>query len=180
MTSPWDPQWRPDPTGRRLAIIRASRRGAILAACLFGPVVWLATAVTSPLGIGDSIGGAAFGCLMSLPGLALLGAALTPAAIGSRASAAAAGLAMGIGVPVAAVASAMIAVWVVVAFVSGPDRAGQLAGSVLRDGVIAAETIAPVVAAAAIAWVVLIRRIAGVVDGVSDRPPDRPPDRRPH
>ncbi len=162
MTSPWDPQWRPDPTGRRLAIIRASRRGAILAALLFGPVVWLATAVTSPEGMGDSIGGGAFACLMSLPGLALLGAALTPAAIGSRTSAATAGLAMGVGVPVAAVASAMIAVWIVVAFVSGPDRAGQLAGMVLRDGVSAAARVSPVVVVATVAWVVLVRRFAGV------------------
>lgn len=172
MTSPWDPQWRPDPTGRRLAIIRASRRGAIIAAIIFGPVVWLAVAVTSPEGIGNSVAGGVFACLMSLPGLALLGAALTPAAIGSRTSAATAGLAMGVGVPMAAVASAMIAVWVVVAFLSGVDRAGQLAGMVLRDGVSAAARIAPIVAAAAFVWVVLVRRLAGVAP--SDLAPPGP------
>ena len=118
--------------------------------------------------MGDSIGGGAFACLMSLPGLALLGAALTPAAIGSRTSAATAGLAMGVGVPVAAVASAMIAVWIVVAFVSGPDRAGQLAGMVLRDGVSAAARVSPVVVVATVAWVVLgapVRR-SGCLGGV--------------
>jgi hypothetical protein len=161
MVSPWDPQWRPDPTGRRLAIIKASRRGAILAALLFGPVVWLATAVSSPEGIDPQVGGAVVAAL-SLPGLALLGAGLTPAAIGSRTSAASAGLAMGVGVPVAAVASAIIAVWVVVAFVSGLEEAGRIAGLVLRDGVSAAVRIAPVVAGAAILWVLLIRRFSGV------------------
>jgi len=161
MVSPWDPQWRPDPTGRRLAIIKASRRGAILAALAFGPAVWLATAVSSPEGIDPVVGGALVAAL-SLPGLALLGAGLTPAAIGSRTSAASAGLAMAVGVPVAAVASAMIAVWIVVAFVSGVDDAGRVAGMVLRDGVSAAVRIAPVVAAAAIVWILLVRRLSGV------------------
>jgi hypothetical protein len=159
MVSPWDPQWRPDPTGRRLAIIKASRRGAILAALMFGPTVWLATAVSSPEGIDEVLGGAMVAAL-SLPGLALLGAGLTPAALGPRTSAASAALAMGVGVPVAAVASAMIAVWIVAAFALGLDDAGRLAGMVLRDGVSAAARIAPVVAAAAIAWVLLVRRLA--------------------
>ena len=59
---------------------------------------------------------------LSLPGLALLGAGLTPAALGSRTSAASAGLAMGVGVPVAAVASAMIAIWIVAAFAIGLEH----------------------------------------------------------
>ena len=161
MVSPWDPQWRPDPTGRRLAIIKASRRGAIIAALVFGPVVWLATAVSSPEGIDVVLGGAVVAAL-SLPGLALLGAGLTPAVIGSRTSAASAGLAIAVGVPVAALASAMIAVWIVVAFVSGVDDAGRIAGMVLRDGVNAAVRIAPVVALAAAVWVLLVRRLSGV------------------
>ena len=33
---PWDPNWRPDPTGHRLVAIRAARRGAIVAAVIFG------------------------------------------------------------------------------------------------------------------------------------------------
>ena len=33
---PWDPNWRPDPTGRRLEAIRAARRGALAAAVIFG------------------------------------------------------------------------------------------------------------------------------------------------
>ncbi len=42
---PWDPNWRPDPTGRRLEAIRAARRGALAAAVIFGPLEVLATVV---------------------------------------------------------------------------------------------------------------------------------------
>ena len=38
---PWDPNWRPDPTGRRLEAIRVARRGALAAAVIFGTLeVW--------------------------------------------------------------------------------------------------------------------------------------------
>lgn len=162
MTSPWDPQWRPDPTGQRLAIIRASRRGAVLAALLFGPVVWAATLVTPPEGLGAPDGGGLWVSVLSLPGLALLGAALTPAVLASRASAGSAGLAMALGAPVASVASAMIAAWFLAAILEGIDRAGEVAGLVLRDGVSGAVMVAPLIALAATAWVLIVRRLVPV------------------
>ena len=158
--SPSSPQWEPDPTGQRLAMIRASRRGAVFSAVLFAPVVWAATRMTPPEGFGTPEGAGIWALIMSLPGLALLGAALTPAAIGSRASAASAGLAMGVGAPVAAVVSAMIAVYLFAALLKGLDPAGIAAGMVLRDGVIAAVRIAPLIAAASTLWVVAVRRWA--------------------
>ena len=42
---PWDPNWRPDPTGRRLVAIRAARRGALAAAVIFGSLEVVATTV---------------------------------------------------------------------------------------------------------------------------------------
>lgn len=104
--------------------------------------------------------------LFSLPGLALLGAGLTPAALGSRLSATSAGLAMGVGVPVAAVTSAMIGAFVVVSFVvaaargDGVARGADAAGLLLRAGVIAAVRISPLIAVASAAWVLLVRRLA--------------------
>ena len=45
---PWDPNWRPDPTGRRLEAIRAARSGALAAAVIFGTLEVLATIVAIP------------------------------------------------------------------------------------------------------------------------------------
>ena len=45
---PWDPNWRPDPTGRRLVAIRAARRGALAAAVIFGALEVVATIVAIP------------------------------------------------------------------------------------------------------------------------------------
>jgi hypothetical protein len=158
--SPTDPRWEPDPTGQRLAMIKASRRGALFATILFAPVVLVAVAVVPPEGFGTPQGTGVGAVLLSLPALALLGAALTPAVLGSRWSAASAGLAMGVGVPVAAVASAMIGVYLVVAFLKGPEAAGEMAGLVLRDGVTTAARVAPLIAAASIVWVASVRRWA--------------------
>ena len=36
--NPWSPNWRPDPTGRRLVAIRAARRGALLAGIAYIPL----------------------------------------------------------------------------------------------------------------------------------------------
>jgi len=47
--NPWSPNWRPDPTGRRLAAIRTARRGALLAAILLGGVTTVA-AIVAPEG----------------------------------------------------------------------------------------------------------------------------------
>ena len=47
---------------------------------------------------------------LTWPGLALLGAGLAPAAVGSRVDAVAAGIALGIGAPIAAITSIVIGV----------------------------------------------------------------------
>ena len=115
MHSPSDPRWEPDPTGQRLVTIRAARRGAVLAALIFGSIVAVAVwGLFPPEGVGAPPSAGVLVALMSLPGLALLGAGLTPAALGSRVSAASAGVALGLGAPVFSVASSMFAVWIVI------------------------------------------------------------------
>jgi hypothetical protein len=165
--SPNDPNWAPDPTGQRLAAIRASRRGGLLAGAYFGVVVAIAIFMTPPEGFGAPNGAGVWALVMALPGLALLGAGLTPAALGSRFSAASAGLAIGVGAPVAAVASAMLGTFVltvlVLAMYPSPTRdamatAADMAGVVLRDGVIAAARVAPLIVVASVSWVVVVRR----------------------
>ena len=161
MLGPWDPNWRPDPTGRRLAGMHAARRGAFAAAAIFGSLVVIAAAITPPLTPNvpqlDVVGGAMI-ALFSLPGLALLGAGLTSAALGSRSSAASAGLAIGIGSPVAAVTSAMIGAFILVGLVGGAGRGGDVAGTLLRAGVTAAVRISPLIALGSAGWVMLVRR----------------------
>jgi hypothetical protein len=146
-----------------MVAIRHARRGALAAAFIFGILVVIASEVAPPVattapGI-DTIAGSLI-ALISLPGLALLGAGLTSAALGSRWSAASAGLAMGVGVPVAAVTSAMIGAFIVVGFVRGADNGAGVAGTVLTSGVTAAVRISPLIAAASAAWVLLVRRMA--------------------
>lgn len=158
MLSPSHPRWEPDPTGQRLATIRAARRGALLAALIFGVVVAVAVWLNPPEGAGAPASAGFLVCVMSLPGLAMLGAALTPAALSSRASAVSAGVAMGVGVPVFAVLSAMLAVWIVVGLLVSHDTAGDVAGLVLRDGVTAAVRISPLIVVGCVAWVWLVRR----------------------
>src|SRR6185312_8420653 len=94
--NPWSPNWRPDPTGRRLAAIRTARRGALLAAILLGGVTTVAAMVAPetdglPLIIPLTI------TMAAIPALALLGAGLAPAATGSRVDAAVAGIAFAVG-----------------------------------------------------------------------------------
>ena len=69
--NPWSPQWRPDPTGRRLAGIRTARRGALLAAVAYVPLAAAAIA-TSQLPRDVELLVLAIGS----PGVALLGAGL--------------------------------------------------------------------------------------------------------
>ena len=78
-----------------------------------------------------------------------------------------AGLALGIGAPFFAVVSAMfgtlIATSLVVAIYgdAGTDPLGKgadMAGAVLRDGVIAAVRVSPLIVGASISWVLLVRR----------------------
>lgn len=156
--NPWSPNWRPDPTGRRLATIRASRHGALLAGLLLWPLVLLAT-LTSP-GWPDSTTdqGIALAAL-TWPGLALLGAGLAPAVVGSRIDAVVAGIAFGIGAPVAAVTSIAIGLVILVGLASSGGRAGEAAGLVIRLGVQGAGRWAPLVAIAAAIWVVTVRRL---------------------
>jgi hypothetical protein len=166
MLGPWDPNWRPDPTGRRLAGMRAARRGALAAAAIFGGLVVIAAVITPPPTSNvpqlDAQARAMF-AVFSIPGLALLGAGLTSAALGSRLSAASAGLAIGIGSPVAAVTSAMIGAFIVVGVFSGASRGGDVAGTLLRAGVTAAVTISPLIAVGSAAWVMLVRRFGPAV-----------------
>ncbi|MFL5675567.1 MAG: hypothetical protein ACJ779_11205 [Chloroflexota bacterium] len=147
--NPWSPNWRPDPSGHRLAGIRTARRGAVLAGVAYVPLAAAAVATSQlPRDI------ALLALAVGMPGVALLGAGLAPAALGSRIDAVAVGVAFGIGSPVAAVTSIVIGAFVVGHFVPGnPDLAGPL----LRAGVRAAVDIAPVVALVAAGWVVAVR-----------------------
>lgn len=163
--NPWDPNWRPDPTGQRLAVIQAARRGAVLSAAIFGALVVVAAVIAPPVATSapgaDLLNGILI-ALLSLPALALLGAALTAAALASRAWAVSAGVAIGVGVPVAAVASALIGVLVFVAFSDGAGHGVDAAGRILRGGVTAAVRISPLIAAGSALWVVLVRRVGRV------------------
>src|SRR6476659_5458461 len=126
----WDPNWRPDPTGRRLVAIRAARRGALVAAVIFGSLGVGATVVSTPADSALSGASPTVGlmlALFSLPALALLGAGLTSAALGPPPTAASAGLAMGVGVPVAAVTSAMIGAFILAGLAG--TSGGQLDGA---------------------------------------------------
>ena len=66
------------------------------------------------------------------------------------------GVAFAIGAPVAAVTSLVIGAFVIGVFVPDSD----LAGPILRGGVLAAVAVAPAVAVAAAAWVLAVRRFA--------------------
>jgi hypothetical protein len=161
MLGPWDPNWRPDPSGRRLTGMRAARRGALAAATIFGGLVAIAAVIAPPFTSTvpqlDLPAGALI-ALLSLPGLALLGAGLTSAALGSRWSAASAGLAIAIGSPVAAVTSAMIGAFILVGAWEGGARGGDVAGTLLRAGVTAAVRISPLIALGSAGWVMIVRR----------------------
>ena len=147
--NPWSPQWRPDPTGRRLAGIRTARRGALLAAVAYVPLAAAAIATSQlPRDVELLV------LTIGSPGVALLGAGLAPAALGSKVDAVAVGIAFAIGCPVAAVTSIVIGAFVLGMLVpGGPD----LAGPILQAGVRAAVGIAPLVALIAAGWVMAIR-----------------------
>jgi hypothetical protein len=158
---PWDPNWRPDPTGRRLEGMRVARRGALASAVIFGTIVAVAIGIAPPVAAsipGSDLQSGAIVALFSLPGLALLGAGLTSAALGSRSSALSAGLAIGVGSPVAAVTSAMIGAFIGVGMVRGASVGGDVAGTLLRAGVTEAVRISPLIALGSLGWVLLVRR----------------------
>ena len=156
--NPWSPNWRPDPSGRRLAEIRTARRGAALAAVLLGGVGLLA-ALDAPESAGRPLSVPIAVALMAIPAFGLLGAGLGPTAVGSRIDALVAALALAVGAPVAAALSTAIAVLVVLAPTELTDQTGIAVGGVIRMGVIAAIRVAPVLAVAAAVWVVAIRRL---------------------
>jgi hypothetical protein len=170
--NPWSPNWRPDPTGRRLANIRTARRGALLAAVLFAPVGAAGMALLPAIDPILTPPASALAGLAGLAGVALLGAGLAPAALGSRIDGVVVGIALGIGVPVAAVTSALIGTYLAGSALDGFDEGGRLAGQVLRGGVGGAVRLSPLIALVSAVWVVVVRRwsVVSPVNGGQDRP----------
>jgi hypothetical protein len=160
---PWSPNWRPDPSGRRLAMIRASRRGALLAGLVLWPLIWLAI-LTSRIDDTWTIPAAILVPAFSWPALALLGAGLGPAALGSKVDGVVAGLALAIGAPVAAVTSTAIGSFILAAVLTSSSRAAETFGLTVRTGVLEAIRMAPWLAAAAVIWVIAVRRWSDVSD----------------
>jgi hypothetical protein len=145
--------------------MRVARRGGLLAAVIFTPLVGLTVALTpgelSPLPAFGTDGWMVDAVLIALfcaPGIALLGAGLAGSTLDSRSGAAITGVAMVVGVPVAAVVSAIIGAFIVVAAKFGVGDATDFIGALLRAGVTAALRITPLVVLGAICWVALVRR----------------------
>ena len=145
--------------------MRVARRGGLLSGLIFTPLVALTVELT-PGGTAIVPGLDAAGwvmvsisiALLCAPGLALLGAALAGSTLGTRLDATMTGIAMAVGVPVAAVISAIIGAFVVVAFKFGVGDATDFIGMLLRAGVTGGLRITPLVALGAAGWVVLVRR----------------------
>jgi len=171
-SNPWSPHWRPDPTGGRLLSIHAARRGAFLAAAIYLPIATVAAALArSPFsGLPAELAApiAMMAILSGVAGIALLGAGLAPAALGSRIDAAVVGIAIAVGGPVAATASFVIWGWLMDSWLVAQVVAAQF----LRAGVTAAMQVAPLVALGAAAWVVILRRIS---PPLPPPPPSTPP-----
>ena len=156
--NPWSPNWRPDPTGRRLVAIRSSRRGAFWAGLLLWPLVLIAVVTTHvPDDLTVDPRAMILVAGLSWPGLALLGAILAPTAIGTRSDAFVAAVALGVGAPVAAIISALIAVTIILIISSTGAFLGAALGLTIRLGVLGAMRFAPLVAIAVVAWVVVVR-----------------------
>jgi hypothetical protein len=156
--NPWSPNWRPDPTGRRLVAIRSSRRGAFWAALLLWPLVLIAVLTTQvPPELSVDPRAMVLVAAISWPGLAILGAALAPTAIGTKTDAFVAAVALGIGAPVAAITSALIAVAIIFVISTTGEATGAALGLTVRLGVLGAMRFAPLVAIAVAAWLVVVR-----------------------
>ena len=164
-SNPWSPNWRPDPTGGRLLTIRVARRGAYLAAAIYLPIAVIAAllaatplvSLSTDLAAASATAIATIAVLSGLPAVALLGAGLAPAALGSKIDAVVVGVAIAIGAPVAATTSVVIWGWVIDSWLA--ERT-DFAAPFLRAGVTAAMHVAPLVAIGAAAWVILVRRIS--------------------
>jgi hypothetical protein len=160
--NPWSPNWRPDPTGRRLIAIRSSRRGAFWAGLLLWPLVLLAAFTTPGAADLPDVRPVVLIAALAWPGLALLGAGLAPAVLGSRVDAVVAGIALGIGAPVAAITSTLIGAAIFVAI--APPKydmdtsVGEAIGLTIRLGVLGAIRIAPLVAIAVTIWILVVRQ----------------------
>jgi hypothetical protein len=154
--NPWSPEWRPDPSGDRLRGIKAARRGALLAGLIY---LLLAAVVLAVGSVPDDF--VPLVASIGLPGIVLLGAGLTPAALGSRIESVFAGIAFAIGAPVASVTSMVIGS----AILDVLDEVDDLPAQVLRAGVLTALSLAPLLGAAAAAWVIAVRRFARVGSG---------------
>ncbi len=163
--NPWSPNWRPDPTGRRLTAIRSSRRGAFWAGLLLWPLVLLATLTTPTPTDQVDLRAMVLIAALSWPGLALLGAGLAPTAIGSRTDAVVAAVALGIGAPIAAITSMLIGVAIIAAVSTTGAFTGTALGLTIRLGVLGALRWAPLVAIAVAIWLYLIRRRGVVAQG---------------
>jgi hypothetical protein len=139
-------------------MIQMSRRGGLLAAVLFAPIGAVGMATLPAIDPLATPMASVLAGLAGLAGVGLLGAGLAPAAIGSRIDGFVVGLALGIGVPVAAVTSALIGTFLAGAALDGVDVGSRLAGQVLRSGVGGAVRLAPLIAAGSAVWVVVVRR----------------------
>ncbi len=174
-SNPWSPDWRPDTSGGRLRTIRVARRAAWLAAAIYLPIAVVAAVLASsplvglPTRLVEPI--ATLAVLSGLPGIALLGAGLGPAALGSKIDAVVVGFALAIGAPVAATASLVIWGWVIDSWLG--DSA-DFAAPFLRAGVSAAVQVAPLVAIGAAAWVILVRRLSPPLPPQPPSPPTAP------
>jgi hypothetical protein len=156
--NPRGSSWNPDTSRQRLATIRMARRAALLAAVLFAPIGAVGMAIVPAIDpLGSPMASVLTG-LAGIAGVALLGAGLAPATVGSRIDGLVVGLALGIGVPVAAVTSALIGTFLAESALHGFDEGARLAGTVLRAGVGGAIRLAPLIALASGVWVTLVRR----------------------
>jgi hypothetical protein len=134
--------------------IRSSRRGALWAGVLLWPLTLLATLTTPGVLDQPDLRPVILIAVLAWPGLALLGAGLAPATLGSRVDAVAAGLALAIGAPIAAILSTLISVTIVVGLLS-PELDMGVGGL----GVLGAVRLAPLVAAAVVVWVFAVRQV---------------------
>lgn len=135
-----------------------ARRGGLLAAVLFAPVGAAGMAMLPAIDPLLSPPASALAGIAGLAGVALLGAGLAPAASGSRIDGLVVGVALGVGVPVAAVTSAIIGTYLAGLAADGIDEGARLAGQVLRGGVSGAVRLSPLIAIASAVWVIVVRR----------------------
>jgi hypothetical protein len=149
---PWSPSWRPADDDSRLRRILLARRGAALAGLLWIPVALVASWDS---GLRPEL--ILLVVVIGSAGVALLGAGLAPAAVGSLVDAVVVGVAMAIGAPVAAVTSMVIAGAIVDAAL---ERIDDLPGLIVRRGVMAAIAVAPLVVLAVAGWLFSVRRYA--------------------